>query len=107
MDRLHAKEENCKNLQLEIEDQHQKVGVIRHQMGLLYEEFHKEKEGWKINRSEYDNTIRFEAKITENQQCYLSAIRKKLKLCQSKLELIKVRFHNEHKGLFDYVKPGK
>jgi hypothetical protein len=29
-------------------------------MGLLYEEFHKEKEGWKINRSEFENTIRFE-----------------------------------------------
>ena len=62
LDRLHAKEENCKNLQIEIEDQHQKVGVIRHQMGLLYEEFHKEKEGWKINRSEYENTIRYEPK---------------------------------------------
>jgi hypothetical protein len=60
LDRLHAKEENCQNLQVEIEEQHQKVGVIRHQMGLLYEEFHKEKEGWKINRSEFKNTIRFE-----------------------------------------------
>ncbi len=32
LDRLHAKEENCKNLQTEIEDQHRKVSVIRHQV---------------------------------------------------------------------------
>ena len=59
LDRLHAKEENCKNLQTEIEDQHRKVSVIRHQMGLLYEEFHAEKKSWKIGQSELENTIRF------------------------------------------------
>ena len=58
LDRLHAKEENCKNLQLEIEDQHRHVGVIRHQMGLLYEEFYKEREAWKINQSGFEQNIR-------------------------------------------------
>ena len=72
---MHAKEENCKNLQIEIDDQSRKVSVIRHQMGLLYEEFGKEKNAWKINKSDFENTIRL-IRITSYKNKQIESVTK-------------------------------
>ena len=34
-------------MQSELEDQQRRFGVLRHQIGVLYEDFNKEKQRWK------------------------------------------------------------
>ena len=47
MRELDTKTELNERLRDEAAVLHRKVGVCRHQMGLLYEDFHKEREEWK------------------------------------------------------------
>ena len=47
MHELETKTELNERLKEEVAVLHRKVGVCRHQMGLLYEDFHKEREEWK------------------------------------------------------------
>ena len=47
IDRLQGKDTECKDMQSELEDQQRRFGVLRHQIGVLYEDFNKEKQRWK------------------------------------------------------------
>ena len=47
MDQLHEKDIECQDTKSELENQQRQFAVLRHQMGLLYEEFTKEKQCWK------------------------------------------------------------
>ena len=47
IDQLQGKETECKDMQSELEDQQRRFGVLRHQLGVLYEDFNKEKQHWK------------------------------------------------------------
>ena len=51
-------EGEVQNLQGEIEDQYRKSSSIRHQMGLLYEEYAAQKRGWEETRDELKTQLR-------------------------------------------------
>ena len=51
------KEENCRNLQAEIEDQYRKSSSVRHQMGLLYEEYDSQKRSWDETRGQLESKL--------------------------------------------------
>ncbi len=52
IDQLQGKDTECKDMQSELEDQQRRFGVLRHQIGVLYEDFNKEKQRW--NDAEQD-----------------------------------------------------
>ncbi len=50
---LHEKEESNKKLTQEVDKLQLKFGVVRHQMGLLYEEFGTERHTWMEERGAF------------------------------------------------------
>ncbi len=44
LNQLEAKEQHCSSLKEELENQHNKLSVVRHQMGLIYEQFYQERQ---------------------------------------------------------------
>ena len=58
MRELDTKTELNERLRDEAAVLHRKVGVCRHQMGLLYEDFHKEREEWKRRERDMNDANR-------------------------------------------------
>ena len=58
MNELDTKTEVNARLKDEVAVLHRKVGVCRHQMGLLYEDFHKEREEWKRRERDMNDANR-------------------------------------------------
>ena len=58
MHELDTKSELNQRLKDEVAVLHRKVGVCRHQMGLLYEDFHKEREDWKERERDMNDANR-------------------------------------------------
>ena len=47
MDQLHEKENECKDTKSNLENEQRQFAVLRHQMGLMYEDYTKERQTWK------------------------------------------------------------
>ena len=47
MDQLHEKENECKDIKSNLENEQRQFAVLRHQMGLMYEDYTKERQVWK------------------------------------------------------------
>ena len=47
LDHLHEKENECKDVKSDLENEQRQFAVLRHQMGLMYEDFTKERLRWK------------------------------------------------------------
>ena len=46
LDHLHEKENECKDIKSDLENEQRQFAVLRHQMGLMYEDFTKERLRW-------------------------------------------------------------
>ena len=46
MDQLHEKENECKDTKSNLENEQRQFAVLRHQMGLMYEDYTKERQTW-------------------------------------------------------------
>ena len=47
MDQIHEKENECKDIKSNLENEQRQFAVLRHQMGLMYEDYTKERQVWK------------------------------------------------------------
>ena len=47
LDQLHEKENECKDTKSNLENEQRQLAVLRHQMGLMYEDYTKERQRWK------------------------------------------------------------
>ena len=60
---LETKEEQCQKLKEELESQQSKISVLRHQMGLVYEQFYQER---KLKDKSIEETNQNVTSLNEN-----------------------------------------
>ena len=84
LDELQSKEENCRNLQTEIEDQYRKAGVARHQMGLLYEEYDLQKKEWANTKGKLESKINSLEDVIESGKARISEYEASIETLSSK-----------------------
>jgi centrosomal protein CEP290 len=71
LNQLDAKEESCKILKEDLESQQNKLSVIRHQMGLLYEQFYQER---KDKSTASDELVEANKQLEENLEAHRAKI---------------------------------
>ena len=73
LNQLEAKEEHCKKLKEELGSQQSKISVLRHQMGLVYEQFCQER------KQKDQSIVEMNQKVTSLQE-NLEAMRSKVQV---------------------------
>ena len=89
IDQLQEKETECKDVKSQLENEQRQFAVIRHQMGLLYDDFTKEKQQWKELEQDLKKAL---SASNEN----LDGARAKIKEYEANLDIILKRERREN-----------